>query len=302
MILNDKKEISMFGIASDLGGAVAGASLGPIAIRYAGLNKNIEEMGYSLIDEGDLKTKYLFEQKKSSSTVKYIDDISDLSKRSCEKVSSIINKNKFPLILGGDHSLSIGTIAGVREHYDNLGVIWVDAHGDVNTEKTTPSGNIHGMPVAVNLGYGHDELISIGKGNKLKPENLVYIAIRDLDKGEMKILKDLNVSVFTMKDIDVLGINEVMKQAREILEKNTDGIHLSFDIDSVDPMFAMGTGTKVAGGLTVREARYILEEIADIKNIVSAEFVEVNPLIDHDNNTAKLTVSLISSFLGKTLI
>lgn len=299
---NINSKIALLGIACDLGGPVGGASLGPDAIRHENLQEKIELLGYDLVDEGNLVSNNLVDMPTTESKLRFLDEIANLSQRSYEKVSSIIKDNRFPLILGGDHSMSIGTIAGIREHYENLGVIWVDAHGDINTESSTPSGNIHGMPVAVNMGYGHEKLTSIGGDNKLDPSKFVYIAIRDLDIGEKKMVEELGITAFTMHDIDKHGMPKIINEALKISGNNTDGIHLSFDMDSIDPTIVQGTGTKVDGGLTAREARFALECISESKNIVSAEFVETNPLIDNNNKTARLAVSLIESFLGKTFI
>ena len=197
----------------------------------------------------------------------------------------------------------IGTIAGVTQHKKNLGVIWFDAHGDINTEETSPSGNIHGMPVAVSLGYGHERLISIGGNDpKLKPNKFVYIGCRDLDAGERKVLKELGITVFTMHEIDRYGMTEVIDRAIKIAGEGTDGIHVSFDLDSLDPTFVQGTGTRVPGGLTYRESHLALEMIALSEKLVSAEFVEVNPIIDNQNVTAKTAVALMGSLLGEWLI
>ena len=302
MNINTDSDISLLGIASDLGGPIGGSRLGPAAIRYAHVQEKIEDLGYQVIDEGDLYSKKLLRPITSKSNLKYLDEIADLSQRSYEKVSSILADGRFPLILGGDHSMSIGTIAGIREHYRDLGVIWIDAHGDINTQDSSPTGNIHGMPVAVNMGYGHKKLTSIGGDHRLDPTKFVYIAARDLDEGEREIIKKLGITTFTMHEVDEQGMAAVIKQAIEIASKDTDGIHLSFDVDSIDPKIVQGTGTKVDNGLTVREARFALEKLYESEKIISAEFVETNPLLDLYNHTAEITVSLIESLLGKTLI
>lgn len=302
MNLNKNSDIALLGVASDLGGPVGGARLGPSAIRYAHVQEKIEDLGYHVIDEGDLYSEKLLRPITSKSNLKFLDEIADLNQRSYEKVSSIIEEGRFPLILGGDHSMAIGTIAGVRDHYQNLGVIWIDAHGDINTQDSSPTGNIHGMPVAVNMGYGHEKLTAIGGERKLDPAKFVYIAARDLDEGEREIIKKLGIATFTMHDVDEQGMPAIIEQAIEIASSGTDGVHLSFDVDSIDPKIVQGTGTKVDNGLTVREARFALEKLYESEKIVSAEFVETNPLLDLYNQTAEITVSLIESLLGKTLI
>jgi arginase len=212
-------------------------------------------------------------------------------------------EGRFPLVLGGDHSIAIGTIAGVAQHKKNLGVIWFDAHGDINTEETSPSGNIHGMPVAVSFGFGNERLTSIGGPNrKLRPDRFVYIGCRDLDMDEKKVLKELGVTVFTMHELDRYGMTEVIERAIEIAGDGTDGIHVSFDLDILDPLYAPGTGTRVPGGLTYREGNLALEMVALTEKLVSVEFVEVNPIIDNNNMTAKTAVALIGSLMGEWLI
>ena len=212
-------------------------------------------------------------------------------------------EGKFPLVLGGDQSVAIGTIGGVAQHKKNLGVIWFDARGDINTEETSPSGNVHGMPAAVCLGFGHERLTSIGGSfKKLQPDKLVYIGCRDLDGGERRVMKELGITVFTMHEIDRYGIIEVVERALKIAGENTDGIHVSFDVDSLDPAIIQGTGTRVPGGLTYREGNVALELIALSEKLVSAEFVEVNPLIDNNNATAKSAIALMGSLLGEWLI
>ena len=235
--------------------------------------------------------------------LKNLDEVVRVNTELCRRVSDVMAAGRFPLVLGGDHSIAIGTLAGVMQHKKNLGVIWFDAHGDINTAETSPSGNIHGMPVAVGLGLGHEKLTNIGgKDNKLKPENIVFIGCRDLDNGERKALKELGITVFTMHEIDRLGMTEVIHRAILVAGKETDGIHVSFDMDSMDPVYVEGTGTRVPGGLTYRESHLALEMIALSEKLISAEFVEVNPIIDNKNQTAKTAVALMGSLMGEWLI
>ena len=195
--------ISIIGVAIDLGAATPGVSIGPSAIRYAGVVERLEKIGYHVKDEGDIRAKRPASPIVEGSKLKYLDEVARVNTELYEKVSSVMAEGRFPLVLGGDHSIAIGTIAGVAEHKKNLGVIWFDAHGDINTEETSPSGNVHGMPVAVNLGIGHERLTSIGGPHrKIQPDNLVYIGCRDLDAGERKVLKELGVTVFKMHEID----------------------------------------------------------------------------------------------------
>lgn len=295
--------ISIIGVALDLGAGTPGVSLGPSAIRYAGVAEKLTNIGYDLKDEGDILANKPLSPKTDGLKLRYLDEVARVNTELCNKVSKVMSEGRFPLVLGGDHSIAIGTIAGVLQHKKSLGVIWFDAHGDINTEETSPSGNIHGMPVAVGLGYGHELLTSIGgKDTKLRTENLVFIGCRDLDAGERKVLKEFGITVFTMHEIDRFGMTEVIEKAIKIAGEGTEGIHVSFDVDSMDPIYAQGTGTRVPGGLTYRESNLALEMIALSGRLVSAEFVEVNPIIDVKNQAAKTAVSLMGSLLGEWLI
>lgn len=297
------KNLSIIGVPIDLGAGTRGVNLGPEAIRYAGLVKRLENIGYSVEDRCDIPVNKKAAITVEGSNLKHLNVVSEVNEKLCKEVSDAMSEGKFPVVIGGDHSIAIGTISGVLQHKKNLGVIWFDAHGDINTPETSPSGNIHGMPIAVLLGMGDETLTSIGGSDTfLKKENIVYIGSRDLDAGERTALKTLGIKVFTMHEIDDMGIKNVMEQAIKIAGEGTDGIHVSFDLDVLDPEVAPGTGTKVPGGMGYREAHYALELIAKSEKLVSAEFVEVNPLLDHENMTAKATVALAGSLLGEWLI
>ena len=296
-------KVSVIGVAIDLGAGTPGVSLGPAAIRYAGVVERLENIGYDVEDKGDIVAIKPASPIAEGTNLKNLDEVARVNTELCNTVDSVMRDGRFPLVLGGDHSIAIGTIAGVLQHKKNLGVIWFDAHGDINTAETSPSGNIHGMPVAVALGLGHERLTSIGGiDKKLNTKNIVFIGCRDLDSGERKILKDLGITVFTMHEIDRLGMTEVVNRAIAIASDGTDGIHVSFDLDSMDPIFVQGTGTRVPGGMTYRESHLSLEMIALTEKVVSAEFVEVNPIIDNKNQTAKTAVALIGSLMGEWLI
>ncbi|MHA2504262.1 MAG: arginase, partial [Candidatus Kariarchaeaceae archaeon] len=213
------------------------------------------------------------------------------------------SQGDFPLVIGGDHSISIGTLAGMMElHEGKTGILWIDAHGDFNTPESTPSGNIHGMPFATILGRGSEKLTQIGPSPTALEEHSVLFGARDLDPMEILNLKDSNVEIFTMRDIDALGISEAASRAIERASKSVDHLHVSFDIDSLDPSEAPGTGTRVTGGLTYREAHYLMEEVHESGKLSSFEMVEVNPTLDERNRTAKLAVGLIASALGKCIV
>lgn len=296
-------KLTIIGVAIDLGAGTPGVSLGPAAIRYAGVRERLENIGYDVDDLGDIVAIKPASPIIEGTNLKNLDEVTRVNTELCHRVDQVMKDGRFPLVLGGDHSIAIGTIAGILQNKENLGVIWFDAHGDINTAETSPSGNIHGMPVAVALGLGHERLTAIGgTDKKLNTKNIVFIGCRDLDQGERKMLKELGITVFTMHEIDKLGMPEVIDRAIKIASDGTDGIHVSFDLDSMDPLFVQGTGTRVPGGLTYRESHLALEMIALTEKVISAEFVEVNPIIDHHNETAKTAVALIGSLMGEWLI
>lgn len=296
-------KLTIIGVAIDLGAGTPGVSLGPAAIRYAGVRERLENIGYDVDDLGDIVAIKPASPIIEGTNLKNLDEVTRVNTELCHRVDQVMKDGRFPLVLGGDHSIAIGTIAGILQNKANLGVIWFDAHGDINTAETSPSGNIHGMPVAVSLGLGHERLTAIGgTDKKLNTKNIVFIGCRDLDQGERKMLKELGITVFTMHEIDKLGMPEVIDRAIKIASDGTDGIHVSFDLDSMDPLFVQGTGTRVPGGLTYRESHLALEMIALTEKVISAEFVEVNPIIDHHNETAKTAVALIGSLMGEWLI
>lgn len=299
--LNNK--ISLIGVPIDLGASLRGSNLGPDAIRYAGIEKRLERIGYEVKDEGDITVNRREAVTQPDSNLKNLNVVAETSRRLCDEVDRVMKEGRFPVVLGGDHSIAMGTIKGVMHNVPKLGVIWFDAHGDINTAETTPSGNIHGMPVAALLGMGDKELTSIGgEEYKLNKENFVYIGCRDLDAGERAAMKALNMHVFTMHEVDNMGIKAVMEEALRIAGEGTDGIHVSFDMDVLDPTVAPGTGTKVKGGMGYREAHFSLELIAKSEKLKSVEFVEVNPLLDEENMTGKAAVALAGSLLGEWLI
>lgn len=301
-----KKKISIMGIPLDLGQTRRGVDMGPSAIRYAGIVNRLEKLAYEVEDLNDFELDFsdLQQAKQTDNSLK-LKNFSEVVKANQEVasvVSQIIARDRFPLILGGDHSISIGTLAGIAKHYRQLGIIWFDAHGDLNTPETTPTGNIHGMPLAVNLGFGHSKLINIGGYSpKATYENVVLIGVRALDEGEKQFIREKQIKVFTMHEIDRLGMARVMEEAIEYLEKRTDGVHVSFDLDCLDPSDAPGVGTAVLGGITYREGNLAMEILSETKMVTSAEFVEVNPILDEKNKTATVAVELIGSLFGETL-
>lgn len=298
------KAIDIIGAPSTFGQRKLGVDLGPTAIRYAGLISRLKQLDLDVYDKGDIKVpavnieKFHSEQK----GLRNYDEIIDVNQKLNKEVSASIENNRFPLVLGGDHSIAVGSVSAISKHYNNLGVIWYDAHGDLNIPEESPSGNIHGMPLRILTGEGPKELIELNS-NVIKPENIVLIGMRDLDKGERQFIKDHNIKTFTMSDIDKLGIKEVIENTIEYLKsRNVDGVHLSLDVDALDPLETPGTGTRVLGGISYRESHFALELLHQSHLISSMDLVEVNPLIDSNNHTAEQAVSLVGTFFGETLL
>lgn len=299
-----RMNISLIGVPLDYGQSRRGVDMGPSAIRYAGVVNRLEAIGHTLKDEGDVQVSAVERKDQEIAKLKNLDEVVQATGELANRVAKVVEKGNFPLVLGGDHSIAIGTIAGLTSKYKNLGVIWYDAHVDMNTPETSPSGNIHGMPLAVLMGRGHERLVDIyQEGQKVKPENIVIIGARSVDPGERDLIKNLGIKVFTMHEIDRDGMTTVMKEAISYLqEKNIDGVHLSLDLDGLDPLYTPGVGTPVAGGISYRESHLAMEMLEDAGIITSAEFVEVNPILDERNKTADVAVGLMGSLLGEKLL
>ncbi|MDA8220676.1 arginase [Desulfosporosinus sp.] len=297
-----KKVIKIIGVPIDLGADRRGVDMGPSAIRYAGLNARLKGLGWKVEDYGNLEVPVPETREIKDMRLKYLEEIVTINERLHLIVSEAIKEGVVPLILGGDHSLGIGTLAGLALSERSFGLIWFDTHGDYNSLDTTESGNIHGMPLAVANGIGAPELTSIGGvKKKLREENTVIIGAREMDPQEKELLRKSKITVFTMRDIDQVGMTEVVKQGIKIASQGTDGIHISFDLDVIDPEEAPGVGTPVAGGITYREAHLAMELLADSGRITSMDVVEVNPILDNHNKTAKLAVGLICSAFGEQI-
>jgi arginase len=291
----------------DLGSGRRGVDMGPSAIRIAGLAERLAELGHKVVDEGDLAIKNMEELKVGDVRARYLPEIVRASRHVSAKVERIVAKGHFPLVLGGDHSISVGTVSAIaaasRREGKRVGLLWVDAHGDINTPETSPSGNIHGMPVAALLGEGPPELTSIGgEGPKLDPRNVAMVGIRSLDEGEKVRLKRYGVQVHTMSQVDRQGIESVMKEALARVSDGTDRVHVSFDLDALDPEVAPGVGTPVKGGLDYREAHFLMEILSDSGLMTSLEVVEANPILDVRNATAAFAVELVQSAFGKRIL
>lgn len=298
-----RNQISVIGVPLDLGADRRGVDMGPSAIRYANLQEKLERIGYEVEDLGNLHVPTPESYHVGDVKLKYLREIVSVNEELAHMVAKVMERERFPLVLGGDHSIAIGTIAGVAHRQKRTGVIWFDAHGDLNTPETTPSGNIHGMPLAVSLGLGHPDLTECGgEEAKVLPGNVVIVGARSLDEGEKKLIREYGVHVFTMHEIDRMGMAKVMEEALKIATDGTDGVHLSFDLDGIDPNEAPGVGTPVAGGITYRESHLALEMIAQANILTSAEFVEVNPILDVENKTARVAVALMGSVFGERVL
>lgn len=298
------KRVDIIGAATAFGQPKLGVDLGPDALRYANLIEEIEKMNIKVNDKGniysDFKVDVSSHSMRSENNLKNYEQVIDFSEKLAAAVDESVKSGAFPLILGGDHSLSIGSLAGISPHYENLGVIWYDAHGDLNDSASSPSGNIHGMPLAISCGVGDEKLVNIHKtGIKVKPENVVLIGMRDLDEGEKKYIKDENILTFTMRDIEEKGISAVMSETLEYLEAKTDGIHLSLDVDALDPAETPGTGTPVDEGLSLWETLLAMNMLHESGKITSMDLVEVNPLLDEGNMTAEKAVDMVTALFGR---
>jgi arginase len=299
--------VHVLGVPLDLGSGRRGVDMGPSAIRIAGLADRLRELGHEVVDEGDFVIKNMEELKVGDVRARYLAEIARAARLAAGKIERIMAKGHFPLVLGGDHSISVGTVSGIaafaRSRRKRVGLLWIDAHGDINTPDTSPSGNIHGMPVASLLGEGPDVLTGIaGPGPKLDPRNVALVGIRSLDEGEKVRLKRHGVQVHTMADVDRSGIHRIMKKALARVTDGTDYVHVSFDLDAVDPTVAPGVGTQVKGGLDYREAHLIMELLHDSGVMTSLEMVEVNPILDDRNASGAFAVELVQSAFGKKIL
>jgi arginase len=295
--------ICVIGAPIDLGADRRGVDMGPRAIRYAGLINQLQSLGHTVRDAGDLSIASIENLTIGNPHLKYLEPIVQASEELASKVTAILQAQEFPLILGGDHSIALGSISGVAKVHQPLGVIWIDAHADFNTEETTPSGNVHGMILAALAGLGDKHLTHVGGWSpKLDKNRIVIIGARNLDPGEQALLRANHIHVFTMSDIDRRSISAVMQEAIEIAGANNTPIHLSLDMDSLDPNEAPGVGTPVRGGLSYREAHFAMEMIADSGHLVSMDVVEVNSILDRENATASLAVELTLSAMGKKIL
>jgi len=303
----NSKIVDIIGVPLDLGANMRGSNMGPATIRIADLYRQIEILGFKPHDLGDISVPYREQISETDRMNNYLTVIESATTKLAHLTKASIKSGNIPLTLGGDHAIAVGSISGVsnalREQNEKLGLIWVDAHADLNTPESSPSGNIHGMPLALVLGKGYKQLTTIlDQHPKVDAENVALIGIRAIDNEERKICKSIGIRYFTMREIDEKGMSNVMKEAIAVASNGTKGIHLSFDLDAIEPLYAPGVSTPVTGGLSYREAHLCLEMIADTRKLLSMDFVEVNPMEDIHHKTAKLTVDLILSALGKSII
>ncbi len=295
-------QIRVIGAPMDLGADRRGVDIGPSAIRYANLSDHLQHIGHTVRDYGNITIPQPESCPVGNPHLKYLEPIVHAAEELAHLVTTTLQAQEFPLILGGDHSIALGSISGVARVHPNVGVIWVDAHGDFNTDVTTPSGNIHGMVLAALAGVGDTRLTHIdGRGCKLRKDTIVIVGARDLDIGEQALLREHEIHVFTMSDIDQIGISEVMRRAIAIASQHDNPIHMSLDMDALDPREAPGVGTPVRGGLSYREAHLAMEMVAASQHLISMDVVEVNAILDRENATARLAVELILSALGKRI-
>lgn len=297
------KTIAILGAPSQAGQEQDGTRFGPQALRDAGLTAQLAELGYQVQDWGDLKINHEILTKKTNSreSLKNLAAVIKVSQELFTDLNRILSQDCFPIVLGGDHSISIGSIAAAANHAENLGVIWLDAHPDLNTVETTPSGRIHDMPLAISLGLGHPQLINIGGFYpKIKPDQIVIIGARSIDSGEKQLIKELGIKLYPMTAVRRLGIQQVIAESIQYLAEKTDAVHLSFDLDVLDPGVAPGVGTPSPNGMTIRECAVIMAELGQTGMITSMDIVELNPLLDVNQQTADSAAALTTLLLGSS--
>lgn len=301
-----RQSVGVLGVPLDLGAGRRGTDMGPSAIRLAGLSQKLKRLGVEVRDHGYVAVAAPETRDPGREDLRFGREIQRTCARLRDRVRTILSGGSVPLVLGGDHSIAMGTVAGVASHFaernESIGLIWVDAHADLNTPQSSPSGNVHGMPLATILGVGDETLVGLGpKVPWVDPSRVAILGLRDVDAGEKKRIRDHGIRVFSMKEIDERGIHDCMLDALAVATNKTAGFHLSFDMDSLDPDVAPGVGTPVPGGLTYREAHLACELAAETTKLVSLEIVETNPILDERNTTGKLAVEFALSALGKTI-
>ena len=301
------KSISIINVPLDLGASRRGTDAGPSAVRIAGLNSALKRLGYEINDEIDIPVPSMETRAPVSENARFKHEILAVCRELATATFEALDAGHTPLVIGGDHSIAMGTVSGIsawlKKQDRKLGLVWFDAHGDMNLPEFSPSGNIHGMPLAHLLGKGDGDLSTILDAHPaVDPENVVLIGLRDIDRAERKFIHDSGVSAFTMHDIDVMGMSHVVREALRIVNDGTAGFHVSFDVDGCDPGVMPGSGTLVPGGVSYREAHLLLEECASDGRMISMEVVELNPFLDHGNVSAERAVALIQSAFGRSIL
>lgn len=297
------KQVSIIGVPLDLGAGHRGVDMGPSAIRIAGLQAKLRKLGHDVVDAGDVACAVPETREPRDPKLRFLREIVESLESLADTVESVVRDGRFPIVLGGDHSIAMGTMAGLARVNPRQGLIYFDAHGDYNTPDTSPSGNIHGMPVSGILGVGDERLVNLGGVTpKALESNTVLIGLRDVDPAEAALLRASNIKCFTVRDIDEEGMAAIVRQAIDIASKGVDHVHCSFDLDVCDPRHAPGTGTPVQGGITLREAHLAMEILHDSGVCTSYEIAEMNPIRDERNRTGDLAVKLIASALGQSIV
>jgi arginase len=303
----NERTVRIIAVPLDLGASRRGTDVGPSALRIAGLGNALRRMGYDVALEEDIPAPAMETRRSEDKKARYKPQILDVCTRLANRVKEVMDAGDFPLVLGGDHSIAMGTVAGIAGHFrdreQSVGLIWFDAHGDMNVPESSPSGNIHGMPLAHLLGKGDEDLKNIlGFSPKIKPENVALIGVRAIDAHERQIIRESGIHAFTMREIDEHGMAAVARRALEVVNDGTAGFHVSFDVDGCDPTVIPGSGTLVPGGVSFREAHLLMEYAADSGRLLSMEIVELNPFLDERNISAKRTLELILSAMGKSIL
>jgi arginase len=302
-----QRSVTFVGVPLDLGAGRRGVDMGPSAFRLADIHARVRDLGYVVHDAGDVPVEIQETHDPGNPKLKYLAEIRATCEGVRDKVEEIVAQGSIPVVLGGDHSIAIGTMSGLSRFYkqsnQRIGLVWFDAHADLNTAETSPTGNIHGMPLAVVLGLGDPSLVNLsGSAPMVDGARAAAVGLRDVDLAERRNIRESGIGAFTMRDIDERGMRAVMEEAIKRAANGTAGIHVSFDLDGMDPDYAPGVGTPSPGGITYREAHLAMEMLADTGKVISAEFVEVNPVLDKRNSTAKLAVELLASLLGKKIL
>ncbi len=304
--MKDRK-ISILGVPMDLGRGRRGVDMGPSAMRIAGLEARLRALGIECEDLGNVPVAEYEGGDVEGTRARFLHAIAAACAELRDRVRGVLEKGRSPLVLGGDHSIACGTVAGISDFYhergERTGLIWFDAHGDMNTPETTPSGNVHGMPLAAILGYGPEELTGLSRCRPaVDPDKTVLIGVRSLDAGERELVRESGILVFTMREVDALGMRKVTERALDVVTRGTAGFHLSFDLDGLDPQIAPGVGTPVRGGIEYREAHLFLELVAESERLLSLEVTELDPILDVRNRTAETAVELVLSAVGQSVL